>query len=128
MIDPRRGFIYETQDIPRGGMVQAVDFSTGILGFTDKYYFGAAVHHLNEPNESLVVAPAADEYTLRRASIAAFRDRCGVHHFTKRILPPTSEFQQLNRDCINKAHSSVAFGTVASCSRITATPSSSRWE
>ena len=55
MIDPRRGFIYETQDVPRGGMVQAVDFSTGFLGFTDKYYFGMAVHHLNEPNESLVV-------------------------------------------------------------------------
>ena len=55
MIDPRRGFIYESQDKPRGGMVQTVDFSTGFLGFTDKYYFGVAVHHLNEPNESLVV-------------------------------------------------------------------------
>ena len=31
MIDPRSGFIYETQDKPRGGMVQAVDFSTGFL-------------------------------------------------------------------------------------------------
>ena len=55
MIDPRRGFSYVTQDKPRGGMVQAVDFSTVFLGFTDKYYFGVAVHHLNEPNESLVV-------------------------------------------------------------------------
>ena len=55
MIDPRRGFIYESQDKPRGGMVQAVDFSTGFLGFTDKFYFGFAAHHLNEPNESLVV-------------------------------------------------------------------------
>lgn len=55
MIDPRRGFIYETQEIRRGGVVQAVDFSAGLLGFSDKYYFGLAVHHLNEPNESLVV-------------------------------------------------------------------------
>jgi type IX secretion system PorP/SprF family membrane protein len=55
MIDPRRGFIYQTQEIRRGGVVQAVDFSAGLLGFSDKYYFGLAVHHLNEPNESLVV-------------------------------------------------------------------------
>ena len=55
MIDPRKGFIYETQDIPRGGKVSNVDFSAGLLGFSDKIYAGFAVHHLNEPNESLIV-------------------------------------------------------------------------
>ncbi|MCC6600392.1 MAG: type IX secretion system membrane protein PorP/SprF [Crocinitomicaceae bacterium] len=55
MIDPRKGFIYETQDIPRGGKVSNVDFSAGILGFSDIVYGGFAVHHLNEPNESLIV-------------------------------------------------------------------------
>lgn len=55
MIDPRKGFIYETQDIPRGGKVSAMDFSAGIVGYTDKLYFGFAAHHLTEPNESLVV-------------------------------------------------------------------------
>lgn len=55
MIDPRKGFIYETQDIPRGGKVSNVDFSAGLLGFSDKIYGGFAVHHLNEPNESLIV-------------------------------------------------------------------------
>ncbi|MDZ4824631.1 MAG: type IX secretion system membrane protein PorP/SprF [Flavobacteriales bacterium] len=55
MIDPRKGFIYETQDIPRGGKVSNVDFSAGLLGFSDQVYGGFAVHHLNEPNESLIV-------------------------------------------------------------------------
>ena len=55
MIDPRKGFIYETQDQPRGGKVSQVDFSAGIIGFSKKVYFGFAAHHLNEPNESLVV-------------------------------------------------------------------------
>lgn len=55
MIDPRRGFIYETQDTPRGGKVQNVDFGTGLLLFTPKFHLGFAAHHLNEPNESLVV-------------------------------------------------------------------------
>lgn len=55
MIDPRRGFIYETQDTPRGGTIQNVDFGTGVILFTNKFHLGFAAHHLNEPNESLVV-------------------------------------------------------------------------
>ena len=55
MIDPRYGFIYETQDIPRGGNTDNVDFSAGILGFSKQLFFGFSVHHLTEPNESLVV-------------------------------------------------------------------------
>jgi type IX secretion system PorP/SprF family membrane protein len=55
MIDPRKGFIYQTNDIQRGGNVKALDFSAGLLGFSDKFYGGVAMHHLNEPNESLVV-------------------------------------------------------------------------
>ena len=101
MIDPRRGFIYETQDIPRGGMVQAVDFSTGILGFTDKYYFGAAVHHLNEPNESLVVGTSRlpMKYTIHAGAVLPLqRSVTGVE---STISPNVfyrrqGEFQQLN--------------------------------
>jgi type IX secretion system PorP/SprF family membrane protein len=54
MIDPRRGFVYQTNDVPRGGTASGVDFSAGILGFSDKFYFGFAAHHLTEPNESLL--------------------------------------------------------------------------
>lgn len=55
MIDPRRGFIYNTNDVPRGGTVSNADFSAGLLGFSDKFYVGFAAHHLTEPNESLIV-------------------------------------------------------------------------
>ncbi len=59
-IDPRHGFIYETRDEPRGGgSKNFVDFSGGILGFSKKYFFGFAVHHLTEPNESLVIGTSA---------------------------------------------------------------------
>lgn len=54
-IDPRRGFIYTTNDIPRGGSVSNADFSAGLLGYTDIYFVGFAVHHLTQPNESLIV-------------------------------------------------------------------------
>ena len=54
-IDPRRGFIYATNDVPRGGSVGNADFSAGILGYTDIFFVGFAAHHLTEPNESLIV-------------------------------------------------------------------------
>lgn len=53
MIDPRRGFVYQTSDNVPGNAVSAVDFSAGILGYTEVFYFGVAAHHLTEPNESL---------------------------------------------------------------------------
>ncbi|MFZ5552428.1 MAG: type IX secretion system membrane protein PorP/SprF [Bacteroidota bacterium] len=54
MIDPRRGFVYQTGDVPRGGTVGNVDFSAGILGFSEYFFAGFAAHHLTEPNESLI--------------------------------------------------------------------------
>jgi len=66
MIAPRRGFIYETQDTPRGGTVDNVDFSSGLVIFSETFYGGIAVHHLFEPNESLIVAeaPLERKYTI----------------------------------------------------------------
>lgn len=54
MIDPRRGFIYQTNDVPRGGSIGNMDFAAGVLGFTEEFFFGVSAHHLTEPNESLV--------------------------------------------------------------------------
>jgi len=56
MIDPRRGFVYQTNDVPNGnGKKSGIDFSGGALIFSKKFYFGTAIHHVTEPNESLVI-------------------------------------------------------------------------
>lgn len=56
MIDARRGFVYQTNDIPNGnGKKTGIDFSGGLLVFSKNFYFGTAVHHVTEPNESLVL-------------------------------------------------------------------------
>lgn len=55
MIDARRGFIYQTGDVPRGGTRGFFDASAGIVGYSDFLFFGVAVHHLNMPNESMIV-------------------------------------------------------------------------
>ena len=54
-IDERRGFIYITQETERGGSTGFFDASAGVLGFSDSFYFGGSVHHINEPNESLIL-------------------------------------------------------------------------
>lgn len=56
MIDPRRGFIYQTGDVPRGnGRRGFFDVSAGAVGFGKNFYFGASIHHLNRPDESLIL-------------------------------------------------------------------------
>lgn len=56
MIDPRRGFIYQTGDVPRGnGRRGFFDVSAGAVGFGKNYYFGIAAHHLNRPDESMIL-------------------------------------------------------------------------
>lgn len=57
MIDRRRGFVYNTNENPQNFPNQsksAADVSAGILGFSKRYFFGAAVHHLNQPDEAFV--------------------------------------------------------------------------
>lgn len=55
MIDPRRGFIYATGDVPRGGSRGFFDASAGMVIFNKNFFAGGAVHHLNRPNESMII-------------------------------------------------------------------------
>lgn len=65
-IDPRRGFIYQTGDLPRGNFLNDggswgtkgfFDLSAGIVGYSKNFYFGVAAKHLNTPEESLILNP-----------------------------------------------------------------------
>ena len=55
MIDPRKGFIYATGDVPRGGNRFFFDASAGMVGFSKHFFFGFAAHHLNMPDESMII-------------------------------------------------------------------------
>jgi len=54
MIDSRRGFVYQSQEQINNDRVLYPDFSAGILGFSEKLYFGFAVHHLTAPDEGFI--------------------------------------------------------------------------
>jgi type IX secretion system PorP/SprF family membrane protein len=55
MIDERRGFVYQTGDLPRGGNISGLDFSAGIIGFSEVFFFGLSAHHLTQPEESVIL-------------------------------------------------------------------------
>ena len=55
MIDPRRGFIYATGDVPRGGSRGFFDATVGTVIFNKNFNVGFVAHHLNRPNESMIV-------------------------------------------------------------------------
>lgn len=56
MIDPQYGFIFATkEDI--GNYDQSVwhpDFSAGLLGYSENFFFGFAAHHLTEPSQGFI--------------------------------------------------------------------------
>lgn len=54
MIDERYGFVYETQEQAPNLSVGFMDFSAGILGFSERFYFGFAAHHLTQPDEGFL--------------------------------------------------------------------------
>lgn len=70
MIDARKGFIYNTNDTPRGGSVGNMDFGAGMFGYSKNFYFGFAAHHLTEPNESLILdeSPLPFKFTAHAGS------------------------------------------------------------
>jgi type IX secretion system PorP/SprF family membrane protein len=55
MIDPRNGFVNNTQEPQPGSLSKGyLDFSTGIIGYTENFYTGVAVSHLTEPEEGFI--------------------------------------------------------------------------
>ncbi len=50
MIDPKYGFIWDTQEIRPEQRKGSADFSVGFLGYTENFYMGVAIHHLTEPD------------------------------------------------------------------------------
>ena len=77
MIDPRYGFIYDTQESPGSDVVNMADFSTGILAYTKVYYLGVAFHHLTQPNESFFAdaTPYYRKFTAHAGAIYNFKER-----------------------------------------------------
>lgn len=102
MIDPRRGFIYQTGDVPRGnGKRGFFDASAGLVGYTEYFYFGVAAHHLNTPDESMILGTS--KLPMRFTGHAGANIKLGRNKFSNStsIMPNIiyqyqNGFQELN--------------------------------
>jgi len=54
MIDPRRGFVYNTNETPPVNAKTVADFAAGILGYSKLFFVGFAAHHLTQPDEGFI--------------------------------------------------------------------------
>lgn len=103
MIDPTRGVVYETKEIRNDELKNFLDFSTGIVGYGRNYYFGLAVHHLNQleglqQNEGYKFLP--QKYTVNfGAKIPLFRN--GLRKERLSLLPNIIYQKQQNAEQIN---------------------------
>jgi type IX secretion system PorP/SprF family membrane protein len=74
-IDPRRGFVYTTNQTNSGGISRGVDFNAGVLYYNNFLFGGVAVHHITEPNEGLISSAVLPrKYTLQLGGLIKIKD------------------------------------------------------
>jgi type IX secretion system PorP/SprF family membrane protein len=103
MIDPKRGFVYKTNEVFEGDKKSGIDFSGGAILYSDIFYAGIAAHHVTEPQESLIESEKSPLPIKLTAHVGAMLDLPGDRYTSERVkLSPNilfrqqGTFQQLN--------------------------------
>ncbi len=97
MIDPRRGFVWNTNEIVPAQTKRNADFSAGILGYSKHYFFGVAANHLTQPDEGLLgVSKLPAKFTIHGGAIIDL-EKGGASHVSPNILIQAQQkFMQIN--------------------------------
>ncbi len=66
MIDPIRGFVLNTSEVLASERRSYANFASGLVGYSERFYFGFAVHNLVEPKPSFYESDAANARIPRR--------------------------------------------------------------
>ncbi len=98
MIDERRGFVYNTNEVPGQNSKSNVDLSVGMLGYSKRYFFGAAAHHLTQPDEGLIgPSKLPMKITAHAGAVLPVGDKNNQTTISPNVLyQKQQDFQQLN--------------------------------
>ena len=100
MIDKKSGFVLTTNEQRGPGSKSNIDFSSGIMGFSKKYFVGFAMHHLSQPDESLLnknISKLPMKFTGHVGAIIPLDGKGGDSYISPNILyQKQQDFQQLN--------------------------------
>jgi len=105
-IDPKHGFVFNTNEKLPELKRSATDFAVGLLGYSESFFGGIAVHHLTEPNEGFIsVSKLPMKLTIHTGGIIDLKKQ-GRRYRRRRIEDPTlspnllymqqQNFQQMN--------------------------------
>lgn len=98
-IDERRGFVYNTNEIPGKSRKSYVDFSAGAVVFSKIFFIGFAADHLTQPDESLLggVSKLPMKFTGHAGAVIPVGDKKSETSISPNILyQKQQDFQQLN--------------------------------
>jgi len=97
MIDPRRGFVWNTNEIIPAQTKSNADFSAGILGYSKSYYFGFAANHLTQPDEGLLgVSKLPAKFTVHGGAMIQLEQRGDSYLSPNVLFQQQAKFSQLN--------------------------------
>lgn len=98
MIDARRGFVYNTTEVPGPSRKSNVDISAGLLGYSKRYFFGFAAHHLTQPDEGLLgPSKLPMKFTGHAGAVLPVGDKGNEIYISPNVLYQRQQnFQQLN--------------------------------
>jgi type IX secretion system PorP/SprF family membrane protein len=86
MIDPRRGFVYSTNNPPGTTRRMNIDFSAGLLAYHKRFSIGIAAFHMNEPNQGFMGnSPLPMRYVLHMSGVLWNVDQSNMEAF--RLVP-----------------------------------------
>ena len=97
MIDPRRGFVWNTNEVVPNQNKQNADFSAGILGYSKRYFFGFAANHITQPDEGLLgTSRLPVKFTVHGGAIIEL-EKGGATYLSPNVLfQAQQKFVQLN--------------------------------
>ena len=99
MIDPKYGFIYNTNETKNQQVVSSPDFSAGVLGFSKRFYAGFAAFHLTEPEEGFLyqgsILPM--KFTGHAGAVIPLDGRYGQSNISPNVIyQQQQDFRELN--------------------------------
>lgn len=109
MIDPRRGFVWNTNEIVPAQIKRNADFSAGILGYSKHYFFGVAANHLTQPDEGLLgVSKLPAKFTVHGGIILELEKGASSYISPNILFQAQQKFTQLNLGMYYKRDAFVA--------------------
>jgi len=93
-IDQFYGFVKPTSEIPpTSNQNSHLDLSVGMIGFTENFFAGVAVHHLTQPNEAFLSNNVLPTKLTAHAGASIPLGRRRLHNSARNILIPNVVYQ-----------------------------------